>query len=205
MFRWDSKLLLVVGLGLVVACAGPVVPSADTVPGPAATRPPQSGGRVVLGILADVAGLNPNLKTDPQTTTVARRIYESLVIDDPQTGQPRPRLAESWTTSPDGVTLSYTLRDKLTWSDGSPLTVDDVAFSLMMTLRSRTAPTRQDAPCTAHRPECARQLSRRRMADRAGVSWGAPARVTSGRRRNGRARRRKPTRSGFTASIPRRA
>ncbi|MEZ5255369.1 MAG: ABC transporter substrate-binding protein [Ilumatobacteraceae bacterium] len=41
-----------------------------------------------------------------------------------------PGLAESWTASNDGLTYTYTLRDGLTWSDGEPLTADDVAYTV---------------------------------------------------------------------------
>lgn len=41
-----------------------------------------------------------------------------------------PGLAESWETSDDGLTHTYTLRSGLTWSDGEPLTADDVAWTV---------------------------------------------------------------------------
>ena len=41
-----------------------------------------------------------------------------------------PGLAESWEVSDDGLTVTYTLRDGLTWSDGEPLTADDVAYTI---------------------------------------------------------------------------
>ncbi|MDP9299440.1 MAG: ABC transporter substrate-binding protein [Actinomycetota bacterium] len=41
-----------------------------------------------------------------------------------------PSLATSVDTSEDGMTFTYHLRDDITWSDGQPLTADDVAFSL---------------------------------------------------------------------------
>jgi peptide/nickel transport system substrate-binding protein len=41
-----------------------------------------------------------------------------------------PGLAESWTASDDGLTYSYTLREGLLWSDGTPLTADDVAWTV---------------------------------------------------------------------------
>jgi peptide/nickel transport system substrate-binding protein len=41
-----------------------------------------------------------------------------------------PGLAESWEPSPDGLTYTYTLREGLTWSDGEPLTADDVAYTI---------------------------------------------------------------------------
>ncbi len=41
-----------------------------------------------------------------------------------------PGLAESWVASDDGLTFTYTLREGLTWSDGEPLTADDVAWTV---------------------------------------------------------------------------
>ena len=41
----------------------------------------------------------------------------------------KPGLAESWTNSPDGKTWTFKLRKNLRWSDGAPLTADDVVFT----------------------------------------------------------------------------
>lgn len=41
-----------------------------------------------------------------------------------------PGLAESWEASDDGLTYTYTLREELLWSDGEPLTADDVAWTI---------------------------------------------------------------------------
>jgi len=41
-----------------------------------------------------------------------------------------PGLAESWEASDDGLTYTYTLREGLTWSDGEPLTSDDVVWNI---------------------------------------------------------------------------
>jgi peptide/nickel transport system substrate-binding protein len=41
-----------------------------------------------------------------------------------------PGLAESWEASPDGLTYTYTLRDGLQWSDGEPLTAEDIAYTI---------------------------------------------------------------------------
>ena len=41
-----------------------------------------------------------------------------------------PGLAESWEASEDGLTYTYTLREGLTWSDGEPLTADDIAWTI---------------------------------------------------------------------------
>jgi peptide/nickel transport system substrate-binding protein len=41
-----------------------------------------------------------------------------------------PGLAESWEGSDDGLTYTYTLREGLLWSDGEPLTADDIAYTI---------------------------------------------------------------------------
>jgi peptide/nickel transport system substrate-binding protein len=41
-----------------------------------------------------------------------------------------PGLAESWEVGDGGLSYTYTLRENLTWSDGEPLTADDVAFTI---------------------------------------------------------------------------
>ena len=41
-----------------------------------------------------------------------------------------PGLAESWEGSADGLTYTYTLRDGLQWSDGEPLTAEDIAYTI---------------------------------------------------------------------------
>jgi peptide/nickel transport system substrate-binding protein len=41
-----------------------------------------------------------------------------------------PGLAESWEGSADGLTYTYTLREGLQWSDGEPLTAEDIAYTI---------------------------------------------------------------------------
>ena len=56
-------------------------------------------------------------------------IYESVVtIDD--NGVPQPYLAETWSQTGSGNTWTFTLRDNLTFSDGTPLTAGDVVATL---------------------------------------------------------------------------
>ena len=44
---------------------------------------------------------------------------------------PQPALAESWTVSDDGLTYTFTLREGLVWSNGTPLTAKDFEFSFI--------------------------------------------------------------------------
>lgn len=56
-------------------------------------------------------------------------IYEGLLQTNGQTLALEPALAQSWEISPDKKRIVFTLRENLRWSDGQPLTSDDVVFS----------------------------------------------------------------------------
>ncbi|MDQ6947847.1 MAG: ABC transporter substrate-binding protein, partial [Actinomycetota bacterium] len=55
-------------------------------------------------------------------------VYDTLLWKD-SSGQLLPWLAASFTSSPDHLTYTFVLRDNLKWSDGLPLTADDVVFT----------------------------------------------------------------------------
>jgi len=56
-------------------------------------------------------------------------IYEGLITENGKTGEIEPALAESWDISEDNLQIVFTLRKGLKWSDGQPLTVDDIVFT----------------------------------------------------------------------------
>lgn len=56
-------------------------------------------------------------------------IYEGLITENGETGEIEPALAESWEISEDNLQIVFTLREGLKWSDGQPLTVDDIVFT----------------------------------------------------------------------------
>ena len=56
-------------------------------------------------------------------------IYEPLIIENGLTGELEPGLAESWEISQDGQQIIIKLKAGLKWSNGKPLTSDDVVFS----------------------------------------------------------------------------
>jgi len=69
-----------------------------------------------------------NLPLSQESPNVFGYIYEGLVSENGK-GQLEPALAESWEFAPDKKRIIFTLRDALKWSDGEPLTVDDVVFT----------------------------------------------------------------------------
>ena len=71
---------------------------------------------------------------DPDWTAAALTRYHAFMVYDTLLGldadqQIRPQMADSWTESDDHLTYTFTLRDKLAFSDGSPVTSDDVLAS----------------------------------------------------------------------------
>lgn len=73
--------------------------------------------------------LDPGLQYDGATYPVYRNIYDQLLRRDSETLEPVPWIAEEWEQeSP--TTWRFTIRDDVTFSDGSPLTAGDAAFSL---------------------------------------------------------------------------
>ena len=56
-------------------------------------------------------------------------MYEGLINENGLTSNLEPGLAESWEVSKDGKKIVFTLREGLKWSDGEPMTTDDIIFS----------------------------------------------------------------------------
>ncbi|MGF1587663.1 MAG: ABC transporter substrate-binding protein [Pleurocapsa sp.] len=88
-------------------------------------RPPQ----LILTILGDPKTFNSVIATDGTSADVGGMLFDGLVTQNPLTGKIEPELAESWSISEDNLEILYTLRPNLKWSDGEPLTVDDVVFT----------------------------------------------------------------------------
>lgn len=65
---------------------------------------------------------------------LAAYIFDQLTNPD-ATGIEKPWLAKSWKISPDGVTWTFTLQSHPVFSDGTPLTTDDVLFSFKYVMR----------------------------------------------------------------------
>lgn len=76
----------------------------------------------------DISTLNPALATDGNSLTVTSVLYAALATPDPATGLPTPDLA-TWEISEDGLAYTFALKESLVWSDGTPLTSNDVKFT----------------------------------------------------------------------------
>ncbi|MBE9009321.1 ABC transporter substrate-binding protein [Pseudanabaenaceae cyanobacterium LEGE 13415] len=88
-----------------------------------AARVPQ----IIDTVLSDPKSFNYALiNEDPNVTGF---VYVGLITENGLTGQLEPELAEKWEIAPDKKKVTFTLREGLKWSDGQPLTADDVVFT----------------------------------------------------------------------------
>ncbi|GAC1383699.1 MAG: ABC transporter substrate-binding protein [Ktedonobacteraceae bacterium] len=89
--------------------------------------------------VSDITTLDPALvmATDQPSMSAIQMLYTGLVqLDDKL--QVQPQLAQSWDVSPDGLTWTFHLRHNLKFSDGTPLTSADVAYSIDRALQPAT-------------------------------------------------------------------
>ncbi len=82
-----------------------------------------------VAYLNEVDSFNPFLGIEASSFEMWSLMYDSLTGYAMEDMQPTPALATEWDTSDDGLTWTYTLRDDATWSDGEPLTAQDVLYT----------------------------------------------------------------------------
>ncbi|MDT0300991.1 ABC transporter substrate-binding protein [Streptomonospora wellingtoniae] len=123
----------------VTAALVAAAPALSAAPNAAA----DSDGADTLTIAASqpVDSLSPFLAQRLISTSVHRLAYDYLTNYDPETNEPIPGLAESWKTSEDGLTWTYTIRDGATWSDGEPVTAEDAAWTFTTMMEDAGAAT----------------------------------------------------------------
>jgi len=85
--------------------------------------------KLIVGIPQDIDGLDPHNSTGAGTREVFYNIFEGLVKAD-ENGNLNPAVASDYTISDDSTVYSFTLRDGIKFHDGSPVTVEDIKYSL---------------------------------------------------------------------------
>lgn len=81
---------------------------------------------IIVAVQDDPVCLDPQQVTLTTALNIGRQVVDSLVDQDAETGEIVPWLAESWETNDDLTEFTFTLRDDVTFSDGSALTADTV-------------------------------------------------------------------------------
>lgn len=146
-------------LGVATVCAWGVAPGAS------AARPPDGeefmvtdnpvghpGGRLVLALRSEPKTLNPLLAEDAASQEVIRCVSADLIDINRATQKTEPALAKSWTVSRDGKQYTLRLRRGIRFSDGQPLTADDVVFSFQLYLDEKIDSPQRDLLIVGGKP-----------------------------------------------------
>jgi peptide/nickel transport system substrate-binding protein len=117
---------------LLTACGSSASAPADkTAPAPAAQdtkQTPKVQGTLTWSGVGEPVNFNPILQNDTNSAWVVQRIYTGLVEINEKL-EVAPDLATNWSQSPDGLQWTFKLRSGVKFSDGQPMTAEDVAFT----------------------------------------------------------------------------
>jgi oligopeptide transport system substrate-binding protein len=133
---------------LVPVLAGCVVPAA-----PAPAEPPAEEAapaepaeeaeaeEIVLhmSLGAEPSSIDPNLAQDTYAINTLEGMFLGLTNINTETGAIEPELATGWEVSEDGTVWTFTMRDDVMWTDGTPVTAHDIEYSVKRAVAPETA------------------------------------------------------------------
>jgi peptide/nickel transport system substrate-binding protein len=124
--RKGSAMGLSMGLigGILAACGSSGTSTSSSSSAPAG----QAGATIKAGFLTPVGAINPITINDQGGLELLGNIGEFLVFTD-HSGIYHPWLATSWSANPDASVWTFKIRQGVKFSDGTPMTVDDVVYS----------------------------------------------------------------------------
>ncbi|MCB0086844.1 MAG: ABC transporter substrate-binding protein, partial [Caldilineaceae bacterium] len=133
--QFIATLLLLCSL-LFAACTTPAAPTSnsteDTGAGSSAdtaaeSSPPAApSGTLTAALPLEPNSVNPPNGADRMAELVIIQVFDALLGVDFTTGEIMPALATEWSISEDGTTYEFTLREGVTFHDGSEFNADDV-------------------------------------------------------------------------------
>ncbi len=103
------------------------------------------GGRFVTGATSSPKTFNPMMANETSSNEVIQLLSISLTEIDYRTQEDIPMLAKSWEFSADRRSVTFHLRRGACFSDGHPITSDDVKFSFDVVMDPDLHPSMQDA------------------------------------------------------------
>ncbi len=132
MMKPFNKIMASVVMGLAVSLTAMPV---------AAQTPPNI--LVIATQIDDLTTMDPAQSFEFSGSDVNRNVYSALVNFDPANLEAGygPELAESWTVSDDGMTITFTMRPGLVFASGNPITAADAEFSLRRAVTLNKTPS----------------------------------------------------------------
>jgi len=130
--------------GLAVAVLTAIACDSGKTDGSSAANNGPTGGTIVISVAGDPDVLFPPLLTSLPARQVSELVYDHLADLGPSlntTGDTgfQPRLAKSWSWSPDSLSITFHLDPDARWHDGLPVRASDVAFTYALYKDSATA------------------------------------------------------------------
>lgn len=86
----------------------------------------EAGEKFTFALASDPSCLNPRVAGNNDAAYPSRQLVDSLTDQDPETGEIKPWLAESFEANSDATAYTFRLRPGVSFSDGTPLTADIV-------------------------------------------------------------------------------
>ena len=120
--------------------------------------PGKYGGRIVLALRTEPKTLNPLTTLDQPSRDVLGRMMADLIHINAISQQTQPALAESWKASKDGLHYTLKLRRGLRFSDGHPMSADDVLFTFQALLDEKVNSSQRDLLIIGGKPIAVRKI-----------------------------------------------
>ncbi len=158
---------ILLGLSLLLACAGIAAESAIGLPPQAISKEEflslpgeigRAGGRLVISLRAEPKTLNPLTVADAPSREVIAAMQADLIHINRATQLTEPALAKSWKVSEDGLEYTLILRKGLRFSDGQPLDADDVLFTFRVYLDESVHAPQRDLLIVGGKPIAVRKV-----------------------------------------------
>jgi len=126
--RWQILVVLVTLVIVAVLLFSTQSPGVDNV----IQSQPEQGGVYTEGLVGSLGRLNPLLDWNNQADRdVDRLLFNGLIRFD-ERGLPQADLADAWGSTPEGTVYNVAIRQNAFWHDGTPVTSDDVIFTINM-------------------------------------------------------------------------
>jgi peptide/nickel transport system substrate-binding protein len=128
--------LLAVAATALTACGTATSPGTDANTA-STTGKPVSGGTLVYLEDRQETCLDPEIGGDIPQAMIGQQYTDDIVYEG-KGGKIEPWLAKSWTISPDGLTYTFTFRDDVKFTDGTPLTAAAVQANFTRVVNPKT-------------------------------------------------------------------
>jgi peptide/nickel transport system substrate-binding protein len=128
---WVGRRVVLGGMAFALAWGGMIAADAAT----------PRDGLVIVNQIDDVITLDPAEVFEFSAAEIQANIYDRLItypVDDVESIQ--GHVAESWSVSPDGLAVTFRIRDGIKFHSGNPLTAHDVAYSLQRVVALNKSP-----------------------------------------------------------------